>query len=79
SGLSAIGVFLLLFMSSGSLGTMNLAQLGPRPALGGVIALALMLIGAIPTALLFGIRSRKTRPAPRPTESEVDELPDTVE
>jgi hypothetical protein len=77
--LSAIGVYLLLFMSSGSLGTMNLAQLGPRPALGGAIALALMLIGAIPTTLLFGIRSRKTMLAPDPAESEVDELPDTVE
>jgi len=79
SVLSAIGVYLLLFMSSGSLGTLNLVQLGPRPALGGVIALALMLIGAIPIALLFGIRSRKTKPAPEPAESEVDELPDTVE
>ena len=58
---------------------MNLVQLGPRPALGGVIALALMLIGAIPTALLLGIRSRKTKPASEPAGSEVDELPDTVE
>ena len=79
SVLSAIGVYLLLFMSSGSLGTMNLVQLGPRPALGAVIALALMLIGAIPTALLLGIRSRKTKPASEPAGSEVDELPDTVE
>ncbi|MDA3022980.1 MAG: DUF6350 family protein [Actinomycetota bacterium] len=77
--LAAIGVYLLLFMSSGALGTMNLVQLGPRPALGAAIALALMMIGSTATVLLFGLRSKATLPEPATAESENDELPNIVE
>ena len=77
--LAAIGVYLLLFMSSGALGTMNLVQLGPIPALGAAIALALMLIGSTATVLLFGLRPKTTLPEPATAESEIDELPNIVE
>lgn len=77
--LAAIGVYLLLFISSGSLGTLNLVQLGPMPALGAAIALVLMLFGSIPTALLIGIRSKSALPDAAPSESEIDELPNIAE
>ena len=77
--LAAIGVYLLFFISSGSLGTLNLVQLGPKPALGAAIALVLMLFGSIPTALLIGLRSKTTLPTTAPAESEIDELPNIAE
>ena len=77
--LAAIGVYLLLFMSSGALGTMNLVQVGPKPALGATIALALMLIGSVATVLLFGLRPKASLPEPVTAESEIDELPSIAE
>ena len=77
--LAAIGVYLLLFMSRGALGTMNLVQVGPKPALGATIALALMLIGSVATVLLFGLRPKASLPEPVTAESEIDELPSIAE
>jgi len=53
--LTAIGMGLLSWLTSGSLGDVRLAKIGPDPVLVGLLAFALTAIGAVPTALALRI------------------------
>ena len=53
--LIAIAMGLLSWLTSGSLGDVRLAKIGPDPILVGLLAFALTAIGAIPTALALRI------------------------
>ena len=50
AGLAAVGVGLLALASTGSVGNVRLAGLGPSPVIAAVFAFALLALGAVPTA-----------------------------
>ena len=57
AALIAIGLGLLSWLTCGSLGDVRLAQIGPDPVLVGLLAFALIAIGAVPTSLALRIDS----------------------
>ena len=68
-------------LSSGSLGNIRLAAIGPDPILVGLLAFALLSIGAIPTALALRMATEeeKAAEAEAPVEEAVTEEPVTEE
>lgn len=51
AAVAGVVLAVLAWVSSGSLGTQNLAQLGPDPSVVGMLAAVLVAVGALPTAL----------------------------
>jgi hypothetical protein len=52
AAVAGVGLAGLAWLASGSLGTESLVGLGPDPAVVGVLSVVLVLIGAVPTALV---------------------------
>ncbi|MGA1146609.1 MAG: DUF6350 family protein, partial [Candidatus Nanopelagicales bacterium] len=77
TALAAGWVYLLLWISSGSLGDGRLSQVGPDAELGALLAGAALVIGALPTSVLRAQRRSRRLRVVTPTEQ--DRSPMTAE